>query len=371
MIRKLSITIFIISIILILSCNEEETVPSVLEQEQLAVPSNVSSQIIVPSYKILNTKIGRLAADVETFKLDLNVDNLIALRVSLKEARLAWQWCNLYDFGPAADAELSSILNTFPIDEEGIEENIEVENFAADAIIPQDEKSLVAIAYLLHGTEITDDQIVQQFVDNSNRPIYLEQVVGQVSRRVTKVVQNWTANSESYLFTFQDNIGTNDNSSLSLLTNAITRTFERKVRDSKIAIPLGQGTGSDPSPNSVEALYGGYSVELIRESIKAYQNLFKGQSLMDSTAPDVDGESFIYYLNAIDNTNLAEDLEDGFTKSITAVSQLSEPYHEEVINNPNPSANALNQIQQLITIIKSDMTAAMGINITFQNGDGG
>ena len=180
----------------------------------------------------------------------------------------------------------------------------------------------------------------------------------------------WSANFESYIATFIENTGTNVGSSLGLLVNAMTRTFERKTRDGKIGIPAGLRTLGVPVPNAVEALYAGYSVELAQENLKAYQNFFQGQSLMSNATPGVGGESLLYYLAALENTELADEIEAGFTKTIAAIDLLNEPYQEEVVNNPTPSNNAIAEIQQLIVMIKSDMTSAMGISITFQDNDG-
>lgn len=370
MIKRLSLIISIALMILIASCGEEQSGSSVSEQDQRAVLTNIGNNIIVPSYRLLRDESARLSVDFQTFKSDLTVENLLELRASLKEVRLAWQWCNFYDFGPASDEGLGSIMNTFPIDKGAIENNIDEGNFVVESVARADERGFAAIGYLIHGDGSTDSEIVQQFIDEENRVIYLEQLVDQINTKAITVDQKWTENSEGYLSTFTESTGTSVGSSLSLLTNAMTRTFERKTRDGKIGIPVGLRTLGVPVPNAVEALYAGYSVELAQENMKAYQNLFKGQSLREGDAPDRDGESFISYLTALGNADLASDIESGFDKSIAAVNALNEPYQEEVVNNPTPSNTAIAEIQQLIVMIKSEMTSAMGISITFQDNDG-
>ncbi len=84
MIRRLSLKVSILAMILIASCGDEQSGSSFSEQDQIDVLTNVGRNIIVPSYKTLRTKVGVLPANMESFKADLSVDNLNTLRASLK-----------------------------------------------------------------------------------------------------------------------------------------------------------------------------------------------------------------------------------------------------------------------------------------------
>lgn len=368
MIQKISLTLLTITMILIASCGEEQSGSSVSIQDQQALLANIGDNIIVPSYQNLDSKVADLLAEMENFKSDLSSENFAVLKTSLKEARLAWQWCNFYDFGPASEIGLASTINTFPVDKDAIERNIAGDDFNLESVAAADERGFAAIGYLLHGAGESDAEILQQFVDVQTRVDYLDQLIRQVTESVNSVYQRWDSDQDNYIETFKTATGTNVGSSLSLLTNALTQSFERKTRDGKIGIPVGLRTLGVPVPNSVEALYAGYSVDLVQENLKAYQNLFLGTSLREASSGN--GDSYLTYLELLENMSLSNEIKERFEKSVSAVNLLNEPYQEEVQNNPNPSNTVIAEIQQLIVLIKSEMASTIGISITFQDNDG-
>ena len=96
--------------------------------------------------------------------------------------------------------------------------------------------------------------------------------------KLARTLNGWQTSGDNYLADFnkESALGTDVGSSLGLLVNAMDLHFQRYVRDGKIAIPAGIRSAGVPRPKTVEALYGGYAVELLAESLKAYKNLFMG-----------------------------------------------------------------------------------------------
>ncbi|MGB3463799.1 MAG: imelysin family protein [Cyclobacteriaceae bacterium] len=368
MLRNLVFITFILSLILVTSCGEEGPESTVSIEDQQEFLANVGDNIIVPAYTLFSQETSELVVAGETFLDDITEEKFLALRIALKDARLAWQSCNFYDFGPASDVGMASIVNTYPIDRNAIEANIDGAEYNLASIGSADERGFAAIGYLLHGNGETDAEIMESFASSESRRTYLSELTGQISEVAATTLFRWQSVGDDYISSFKENTGTNVGASLSLLTNAVTQSLERKTRDGKIGIPSGLRTLGVPVPEAVEALYAGYSIELARANFNAYFNLFQGNAFINSAIEP--GMSYLEYLELLENKTLADDISDAFRKTIISVGVLDEPYNDQVVSNPTPSNTAVADIQQLVVLIKSEMSSAMGISITFQDNDG-
>ena len=52
------------------------------------------------------------------------------------------------------------------------------------------------------------------------------------------------------------------------------------------------------------------------------------------------------------------------------LSQLNDPLSDEILTNKVNVSNAYENMQQLVPLIKVDMTSALGVLITYQDNDG-
>jgi len=368
MIRILVFKISIIVLILASSCGGEEPGSSVSVEDQTALLTNIGDKVIMPAYQILKEESELLKSATTTFLAEKNTTNLESLRAALKDARIAWQRCNFLDFGPASTLGLAATINVYPVDKDGIARNMMEGNFDLAGLSAADERGFAAVGFLIHGEDLSDEDVLASFENTENREKYLVAVIDQIYNAVNTVFNQWSMDDGNYLSTFKTNTGTSVGSSLGLLVNALTQSLERKTRDGKIGIPVGLRTLNVPVPNAVEALYAGYSTELAVENLIAYQNLFTGVG----TDPDArsSGPGLFSYLDLLDNASLVTDITNEFAAVVANVATLSEPFEEEVVNNPDPANRTIVSLQQLIVLIKSEMTSAMGISITFQDNDG-
>ena len=120
-----------------------------------------------------------------------------------------------------------------------------------------------------------------------------------------------------------------------------------------------------PRPVAIEALYGGYSVELLQESLSAYEDLFMG-----ITADNTNGTGLYDYLVAIDAKNLADDMQAQFDITQLATDNLADPLGNQIDTDLDALTNVFIEMQKLVVFIRSDMASLMGISITNQDNDG-
>lgn len=331
---------------------------------------NYSENVILPAYAMLQDSVEQLNSSAATFSNTPNTQNLEALQQSLKGARLAWQNTNLFEFGPAEMQLLRTSLNTYPTDTTKINDNINSGNYSLGSLDNQDAVGFPAVGFLAHGDKKSNSEIVSQFTNKSNaqnRMNYLLDNVSFIKENVDAVVTKWKADRGNYASTFlsDENSGTDVGSSMGMLINAMVLHYERFLRDGKIGIPSGVRSAGHPRPSATEAYYGGYSVELAIENMKAFKRLYLGVGLNGN-----DGIGLEENLDAVGTTTLADEIETKIDQSLDKLKALNDPLSQQVDSNNDPVLTAFQSMQEVVTLVKADMTSALGITITYQDNDG-
>ncbi len=335
------------------------------EFDRAAMLANYADNLILPAYSDLQVEVDQMAADATAFESEPTAANLETLQNALKSVRLSWQDANFYQFGPAETVTLRASLNTYPTDTDKIESNIENGGYTLGSIDNIAAGGLPALDYLIHGAEVTTEQIIAAFTTDpgaSERMTYLVDNVAFVKSRVDDVVNSWDPAGDDYRGTFlsEGNGGTGVGSSISLLVNAMILHYERFMRDGKIGIPAGVRSAGVPRPTATEAFYGGYSAELAVANITGYKRLVIGGS----------GSGLDDYLEFMESDELSNDIQDGLDQSINDAGQLTDPLSENIENDNDGVIAVFTSLQEVLVLIKVDMTSVLGITITFQDNDG-
>ncbi len=348
------------------SCNQDSGIfEKMYDFDQGPMLENIGENLIVPAYKTLTDRTAALEISVELLVESPTLENLEAARVDLKAARIAWQYCSPYLFGPAETNALSSSLNIYPINKNRIETNITEGSYDLSTLANSDAKGFQTLGYLLHVEDLSDEAVLSSLV--ASRALYLKEVVAEIASKSSQAYAAWSIEGGNYLGTFssEDAFGVNAGSSVAKLVNALNITFEQQLRDGKLGIPVGLRSRGEVIPTSSEAYFSGYSVELIHVAIDAYFQLYLGG----------EGEGLDDYLLAIqattiDNKNLSEKIGSQFQDVIAAASKLSEPYIEQLENEPLVAQTVFAEMQRLIVSLKVEMASSMGVVITYQDNDG-
>ena len=364
---------------LTLSCDEDADGPSTpinptnptrdLADFRADLAEHAANQIIIPAYLELQVKAQELRADIFTFTSDPDPNTLAASRASLKETWLAWQDASIFMFGPSERTALRNALNTFPTNTDLIEENIATGEYILNSIGNRAGVGFPAIDYLLNGLG-EEETTLNAYLNEANsetRATYLQELASTIEAKALETLEEWRASGGDYVgtFTAEASRGTDVGSALGLLVNGIDLHFQRFSRDGKIAIPAGVRSAGVPRPKAVEALYGGYSVELVVANLEAYKRLFKGVGMNE-----VDGDGLLDYLGELDANALAADIETQWEASIAFAKTLEDPLDQQIEADPEKVTDMFLELQKLVPLIKADMASLMGITLTNQDNDG-
>lgn len=349
------------------SCKEDNPDnPSGSEFDTNALLGNYSENIILPRYQELSSKMEVLHSATSAFQSDVNATNLGNLRTALLDAELAFQPCTSFEFGPATTYTLRSILNTYPTNENIIDQNISSGTYNLYAAGNIAAIGFPAIEYLVFGNQLSDQQVMDLFTTDAEateRLTYLLDVVEQSKIVADQVNTQWA--SGGYNEVFVNANGTAVGSSISLMMNSFVLDFERFIRDGKVGIPLGVRSLGSANPEKVEAYYSEKSLELLAESMEAYKKCFNGTS-----STEVNGVGFDDYLIHEDAEAIANKINAQLDMIATNQSVLNGPLSEDVISNKTDVQALYDEMQKLIVSLKVEMPSALAVLITYQDSDG-
>ena len=333
-----------------------------------AMLSNYADNVIIPRYTAFRQDMEALETAANTFTAAPTVGGLSNLRADWESAYLSWQRCSMFEFGPAATVVLRSTCNTFPTDTSDINNNVATGSWVLDAASNIDAVGLPALDYLLHGIGNSDVAIVAKYNSDANaegRKDYLLALIGQMKTKIDQVSNQWSA---GYRGTFVSSSGTDIGSSLSLMVNDLNFDYEL-IKNAKIGIPLGIQTLDIPRPEYTEAFYAGISKDLALESLRANRDAYRGMSESGSNGTGID--DYLIFLGAQhSNGTLHDSIMNQFASSDQALSAVADPLSESIVNAPSSVDNAHTKIQQHVVLYKTDLASALGVLITYADGDG-
>lgn len=333
--------------------------------DRAAMLENYGNNIIVPAFESLQTSVEDLQIAAEDFETERTLENLEALQEALKSARLAWQDASPFQFGPSESVLLRASLNTYPVDTEKVSNRVSSGEYSFGTIDSRDAAGLPALGYLLHGVGDSQEEILGMYTadnDAENRMTYLLENITFIKEKVDTATEDWQSSSGDYIgmFLSEENAGTDVGSSLGMLINSYVKHYERFLRDGKVGIPAGVRSAGTPRPLAVEAYYGSYSVELASANLQQVETIFTGG---DSRGLDDN-------LEALGAEDLSNEIQTQIDEAQSALDGLSDPLSQQIEENNDPVLTTFEEMQQVVTLLKADMTSILGITITYQDNDG-
>ncbi|MEM7036135.1 MAG: imelysin family protein [Bacteroidota bacterium] len=328
--------------------------------------SNLATNVIVPSYEDLETASQAYATAVSDFSQTPTEANLETLRTSLREFWHTWvSGASIYEFGPAQSLVLRTAMNTWPVDENQVENNIAAGTWNLETASNVDARGLPTMDYLLNNDDAATT--VASFTtgqDAANRMNYLENLQADLAGLITQVKSDWEG---SYKATFEASQGTDVGSSTGFLVNQMSFDLEI-TKNGRLGIPIGKKSLGQILPEHVESYYGGYSASLAKAHIMSLQTLFTGDG-------NGEGYGFEEALDALEaqhssGSTLSEAINAQFATILTKMDALTDPLSDQISTQLTPVDDAYNAVQQMVVLYKTDLASAMSIAITYQDSDG-
>ena len=370
---KILISISILSIFII-SCSsssddEQSTIP---EFDRSAVLSNYADNIIVPRLNNFKSSVDYLKESGDAFIDSPDITTYTELHNSWLEAYINWQYVEMFNIGKAEEIMFFSKTNTYPVNEGRIQENIN--NEKTDLSNPNDWscQGLPGLDYMIHGIANSENQIINQYIQNPLNGKYLKVVLDELNNNTDLVLNDWS----TYRNTFVNSVENTATSAFNMLTNDFVYYFEKGLRTNKIGIPSGVFS-NNPLSNKVEAYYSSkngiedVSRDLIENALNAVDLVFQGKSSNQSPA----GPSFKTYLDFIKANNVsADDIGSIVVNKIQTANQkildLNKNFINQVENDNSKMLTAFDALQTIVVNLKTDMLSLFNVAVDYTDADG-
>lgn len=370
---KILISISILSIFII-SCSsssddEQSTIP---EFDRSAVLSNYADNIIVPRLNNFKSSVDYLKESGDAFLDSPDITTYTELHNSWLETYINWQYVEMFNIGKAEEIMFFSKTNTYPVNEGRIQENIN--NEKTDLSNPNDWscQGLPGLDYMIHGIANSENQIINQYIQNPLNGKYLKVVLDELNNNTDLVLNDWS----TYRNTFVNSVENTATSAFNMLTNDFVYYFEKGLRTNKIGIPSGVFS-NNPLSNKVEAYYSSkngiedVSRDLIENALNAVDLVFQGKSSNQSPA----GPSFKTYLDFIKANNVsADDIGSIVVNKIQTANQkildLNKNFINQVENDNSKMLTAFDALQTIVVNLKTDMLSLFNVAVDYTDADG-
>jgi predicted lipoprotein len=340
------------------SCKPRAGDPCAFEFDQTTMLSNIGNNIITPAYDLLKQEVDALDAATTTFLSNRSLGALDTLQTAWWSAQEAWQKAMIYEFGPADVQQLRSSLNNFPVFVTRLEAavqsgtyNLAIDSFAYTRGFP-------ALDYLLYGVGVNNNDILVKYdtdANAANRRQYLQDVVTQIKTKVDLVHSEWAG----YKTSFASTTGVATGSPVALLVNEFNHNYEF-FKNNKLGTPVGAKNSYIPAADKTEAYYSRRSLDLMRISVRAMQELFEGKG-------GIGLYEYVAAANVDKDGILLQDLiKDQFTTIINGLDALpGASLYDAIQNNFNDLKTIYGNAQNMVVYLKTDMPSVLCVSITY------
>jgi len=343
--------------------SDSESTTDAMTFDQVALFENLGNNLILPAYRALSQKTNELDLAITEFTDAPDAQKLQNVQEAYVQAYLAWQAASYYEFGPASGENLALSVNTYPTNTSRIEQNVQ-NNASADNT---SDKGFPALDYLFFGISGDESEILEKYNTDDlaeNRKSYLKSIMNDLKKRIDNTLSLW--NSE-YLQLFISKEGNDVGSSLGLFINALLSSYEADLKNAKFGIPAGVSVGLiEPNAQMVEGLYSQKSKELAQVKMNAFIEIFTGRN-------GIGLDDYVTDLNATSaqGNPLANEILNQLNDAKSQIDNLPQtPLNELITQDKVTVENIYYSLQQAVVYLKTDMTSALSIQVTYQDGDG-
>lgn len=332
---------------------EEKQTTCDFSQEEMFADYGV---LVVNNFTQLGNKLEELETAVSNLKPEVTDQNYTELKNAFNNAYTAYQACSMFDFGPGSINGLpfTDRFDVYPTNQSLVSENAEAGVTDVNSLF-KSQVGFPAVEYLIFASDtvfaegenaLSQDEIHQ----------HLLALVSDMKSKANDIASTW---ENSYAATFENNTGSADGSSLSLLANAFVFDFEARLRNIKLRIPAGYFS-ANPQPEKGSAFFADKGFEMLEAQFLAIKAFYS------------DGDnSFSAYLKCLSETQLDTDIQSQFALIESQLNELSQENLSALfVAEDNRVIELVNECQKMIPLLKGSMINAFGVRISYTDSDG-
>jgi len=132
------------------------------------------------------------------------------------------------------------------------------------------------------------------------------------------------------------------------------------MKGPRIGWPFGKQSNGIVFATKSEAYFAGIGSELAGANIKSLKNTFVGTG----------GKGISAYLVSLNKETLNNDVLAQFDMVIGKIEAIPDPLSTSFTEDADKVEEAYKEIQKLLTLLKTDVSSALGVQISFMDNDG-
>lgn len=319
-----------------------------------AMLTNYADNLILPAYTDFQTKVNALETTVNSFLDEPSTTTLDAVRPVFRNAYLSFEKISMPFLGPASSIAANSYINTFPTVVSKIEAGVQsgVYDFTV-SVVSDSIQGLPALDYLLFSPDA-----ITKFTENdaTNRKKYVQDVIARIKQLTQTILTQWNG---GYRTVFISSLKTDVGSSIGLIVNQLALEMDA-MKGPRIGWPFGKQSNGIVFADKCEGYYSGFSAALAVENLSSLKNYYTGGT--DKGMDD--------YLVLLKKDQLNTDVLAQFEVAINALKAIPDPMSAAFTNNAALIEEAYKQVQKLLTLLKTDVASATGVQINYMDNDG-
>ncbi|MBO9572331.1 MAG: imelysin family protein, partial [Chitinophagaceae bacterium] len=190
----------------------------------------------------------------------------------------------------------------------------------------------------------------------ANRKKYVQDVITRIKDLTQTIITQW---NNGYRNVFVSSLKTDVGSSIGLLVNQFALEMDA-MKGPRIGWPFGKQSNGVVFADKCEGYYSGFSAPLAVQNLTSLKNYYTGGS----------GRGIDDYLVLLKEDQLNNDVLAQFDITINALKAIPDPLSAAFTNNATEVEEAYKQVQKLLTLLKTDVASATGVQINYMDNDG-
>ncbi len=369
-IRFLSISI--LSLILFFGSCKKKNNNKEFKGNNKEVLTNWAEHIIIPSYTNYQTKVHQLVNDATNFENDVNENTFNTLKNSWLESYKAFQKVIIFNIGKAEKIYFLGMTNTYPTSIDSIQNNIDliaqgnagtIDLQPSFVIKKHTYQGFPALDYLLFHPDYTLEYY--QTEQGKHAAKYIVMLARALENNVNKIVADWNNNKDNYI----NNTDNSVTGAYASTINAFLRGYEKDIRAAKVGYAAGaiNAQNNIPAPQIIEAYYNGtVDKELLKIALQASQDFFNGKYFSN----DETGKSLKSILEELDHKELVDNINEQYNIMYARINNMPNSLKETAVSDNAAMRDLYDDIQVNVAHYKTQMMAALKVQIGYQDTDG-
>lgn len=316
---------------------------------------NVADNYITPGYIAMQASLQVLNDSWQIFLTNLDQPSLDAVKNSCINSDLIFQRIKMLECGPSMDILFTESLGTFPADTIKIESNLSSGSYNLTVMDNFDAAGFDALDYLLFS-----NNALTSLQNSSLRRDYTSAVISRMLQLSNTLVTQWA----SYSATFAAGTGNSSTDPFALYVNNYCKDYDY-AKATKIAIPFGKTTLGIKKLPYLEMRRSKTGTQLLQANMSALRDLFNGTSWTGSS-----GIGFDDYLVAVEQSDLSSTIDSRLANLSSTPSGWADNIENMMVNQSSVIEDYYNYMSATTVFMKTDMTSAFGVVITYQDNDG-